>query len=50
MQSKDMTDLRQIEWIKQRLQTALATLEEISDSSEYQALKALTVEEPGDRS
>lgn len=47
MQSQDMTDLRQIEWIKQRLQTALNTLEEIGDSSEYQALKALIVKKTG---
>lgn len=47
MQSQDMTDLRQIEWIKQRLETVIDALEEIGESSEYNALKALIVAKTG---
>lgn len=47
MEYSNMTDLRQIEWIKQRLETAIDTLQEIGESSEYEALKALIVEKTG---
>lgn len=49
MQSQDMTDLRQIEWIKQRLETAIGALEETGESFEYNALKAFIVERTGVR-
>jgi hypothetical protein len=47
MYSQNMADLRQIEWIKQRLETALDALQDISQSSEYDDLKALIVEKTG---
>lgn len=47
MKYSNMTDLRQIEWIKQRLETALDVLEETRESPEYNALKAFIVAKTG---
>lgn len=47
MEYSNMTDLRQIEWIKQRLETAIDTLQEIGESSEYNALKTSIVAKTG---
>ena len=47
MHSQNVTDLRQMEWIKQRLEIALDALEDRSQSSEYDDLKALIVEKTG---
>lgn len=47
MRLEDMTDLRQIEFVKSQLETAIDALQEIKDSDEYQALKALIVEKTG---
>lgn len=47
MKLEDMTDLRQIEFVKSQLETAIDALQEIKDSEKYEALKALIIEKTG---
>ncbi len=47
MKYSDMTDLRQIESAKAQLETALDALQELAESSEYEALKELIVKHTG---
>lgn len=47
MEYSDLTDLRQIEWLKSQLETAIDALDTIKDSPEYVALKDLIVKQTG---
>lgn len=47
MQSQDMTDLRQIEFVKSQIDIAVDALQEINDSPEYQALKESIIAKTG---
>lgn len=42
-----MTDLRQVEYVKSQLETAIDYLQEIADSNEYQSLKPLVLAKTG---